>query len=298
MPTAPLLSRSDLCGLQAWYSLRWKPAALLPKQILTQAVEHGLSASGDAGEAAETRALDLAVDPGMDTAETDLLSLAQHIASFANFTAWVLRGQGSAWKRPDAIKLANGTLWQPAAFLDPSERHLRKVFLVSRWDSWLQTALERSWEVAGECSAYGVGMDCFIVEIGSIRHERWVNPFTVGYRHPVSKTLRFRKRDGEDFGGTWTKVSRETDSSSREEWLDTLVNDGVLTDVVHVHSVPPPERAAEFLDLARAKLASIGGEIPSESLTACFDRIRPCPYRNCCPRGVEPSAQLGFVQIK
>jgi hypothetical protein len=141
-------------------------------------------------------------------------------------------------------------------------------------------------------------MDCLIVEIGSLRDGRWSNAFTRGYRHPVSKTLRFRKRDGDDFGSTWVKVEREHDSASREDWLDAMTEDGVLAEAVHVHSVAQ-NRVPEILALAQVKMARIreAQEPPEENLTACFTRINPCPFRSCCPRGTEPSPEAGFVQI-
>jgi hypothetical protein len=160
-------------------------------------------------------------------------------------------------------------------------------------------ALERSWDVAGECAAYGVGMDCLIIEIGALRNGRWSNPLTRAYRHPVSKSLRFKRRDGDDFGSTWERVERENDKATREEWLDAMTDDGVLPDVVQVHSVGVSERAADWCNIALTKLRRIreAQEPPEESPSMCFDRIHPCPFRACCPRGLEPSPELGFVFI-
>ena len=298
MTPAKLLLSSDLCERRAWLSLRWRPPFLTPKEILYRAVEHGLC-SADAGEAAEAHALDLAVDPGLDTAEADLLGLATHIGALANLLAWLLRGSQPPYKRPEPVALPDGSPWVSSAFLSATETHLRRVVLADRWDSWAQLALERSWEVTGECSAYGTAMDCLIVEVDSMRGGRWANPFTRGYRHPVSKTLRFKKRDGDDFGSTWAKVERESDSATREEWLDAMTEDGVLADLVHVHSVGVPARASRVLALAQAKLARIrqAQEPPEENLSACFARINPCPFRSACPRGEEPRPELGFVQI-
>jgi hypothetical protein len=299
MNTAQILQHSDLCPRRAYYSLRWRPPSLSPRHILIEAIEHGLMAEGDAGDAAEVRAMDLAVDPGLDTAEPDLLSLAQHIAGLANITAWVVRGTSGPWQRPDPVGLADGSPWASGAFLSHSERSLRRVCLVDRWDAWTQMAVERSWDVLGECSTYGAGMGLLVVEIGKLRKGRWATPFTVGYRHPVQKSLRFRQRDGDDFGSTWQRVSRETDAATREEWLDAMVDDGVLAEMVHVHQVPVPDRAAELCNIALRRMARIREvkEPPEESLTACFSRIHPCPFRSCCPRGLEPSPELGFVPL-
>lgn len=297
MSTAEQLRNSDFCPCRAWYEQRWAVPSLSPKSILRASIERGLQSEGDTGEAAEEEAYRLATEVGIDTAETDLLGIATHIAAFANFTAWVLRGSGGRWKRPEPVLLPDGTPWQSGAFLSATESHLRRVVLVKRWDGFEQMSLENSWEVAGECAVYQVPMDCLIVEIGSLRRGRWVNPFTVGYRHPVSKTLRFRKRDGEDFGATWHRVQREKDSATREEWLDALVGDGLLPEVIQIHSVDVPRRADELRDLAARKLQRMRGEKPDENLSACFQRIHPCPFRSCCPNGEEPSPERGFVPI-
>jgi hypothetical protein len=297
MNNARTLLNSDLCPRRAWYSLRWSPPCLSAKEILYRSVEFGLQSTDDAGEAAETHALDLAVDPGIDTNETDLLALANHIGALANFTAWVLRGSQGPWERPQPVILPDGSPWESGAFLSASQRGLRRVVLVDRWDAWAQMALERSWDVAGECSVYEVGMDCIIVDIGAMRQGRWSNPFTTGYRHPVAKTLRFRKRDGDDFGSNWDKVWRDADWATRDEWLNALADDGALTDVVQVHSVEVPVRAGELCNIAQSKMGSIRDSAcaPEESPSMCFDRVHPCPFRSVCPRGLEPSEERGFT---
>lgn len=297
MNSATLLRTDDACRRRAFYAQRWMPPALRPKEILSLAVAHGLMANGDAGDAAEAESLRLATEIGIDTEQTDLLALAEHIAGLANFVAWLLRGIQPPYKRPEPISLPDGQMWVSGAFLSQDERSLRAVKLVNRWDAWTQTALEHSWQVAGECAAYGVPMSVVVVEIGQIRKGRWSNPFTTAYRHPVSKTLRFRKRDGEEFGSTWEKVFRETDKATREEWLDAMADDGVLAESLHVHLVEPV-RAEEIAALAQQKLVRISSTgLPEPEPSQCFNRVHPCPFRSCCPRGEEPSETLGFLRL-
>lgn len=271
---------------------------LRPKEILTRSVEVGLMAADDAGEAAEAESLRLSTEVGIDTEQADLLSLAEHIGALANFLAWLLRGTQLPYKRPEPIGLPDGSTWVSGAFLDASERGLRRVSLVDRWDAWTQTALENIWQVMGECAAYRVPMSLVVVEIGQLRKGRWSNLFTTAYRHPVSKTLRFRKRDGDDFGSTWEKVFRETDKATREEWLDAMADDGVLAESLHVHVVEP-ECVQERTALAAAKLIRIQETRtpPEPQLSQCFDRVHLCPFRSCCPRSEEPSESLGFLPV-
>ena len=298
MNSAQILAEDDVCRRRVFYAQRWTPPMLRPKEILVRSVEAGLMADGDAGDAAEAESLRLSTEIGIDTEQADLLSLAEHIGSLAHFLAWLLRGSQSPYKSPEPISLPDGTSWVSGSFLSQDERSLRRVSLVDRWDAWTQTALENSWGVFGECAAYQVPMSIVVVEIGQLRKGRWSNPFTTAYRHPVSKTLRFRKRDGDDFGSTWEKVFRETDKATREEWLDAMAEDGVLAENIHIHLVDP-ERVQERTALAEAKLIRIQETRtpPEPQLSQCFQRVNPCPYRACCPRGEEPSESLGFLPL-
>jgi hypothetical protein len=297
-PTTTALTQDDHCRRLAYLSERWAPPALTPKQILRQSVDFGLqSTSADPGEAASGEALRLATEIGIDTPEQDLLALATHIGALANLLAWLLRGDTSPYKRPEAIRMPNGSIWTSGAFLSQNERSLRYVALVDRWDAWTQTALEHSWPIMGECSAYQVPMDVIVVPIGKLRKGRWSNPFTVAYRHPVAKNLRFKKRDGEDFGATWERVERERDSATREEWLDSMTEDGVLAESLYVHHVDVPRQFCAILHNAESKLIRIGQttEPPEPQYSQCFDRVRLCPFRSACPNGLEPSEELGFL---
>jgi hypothetical protein len=295
-----LLHSDDFCRRQAHYLQRWEPAALTPKVILRKAIEHGLeSRAEDPGEAASEEAMRLATEIGLDTAETDLLGLAEHVSGLASFLCWLLRSDSAPWKRPEPTRLPDGSTWSSGAFLSASERGLRSVALVDRWDAWREVELRNSWETQGETSAYQVPMDVIVVPIGSLRHGRWSNPFTVGWRHPVAKVLRFVKRDGESFGGAWERVQREKDDASREEWLDAMTEDGVLAENLHVLSADIPDHAPSRIALAGKHLTRIHSqkEPPEPHLSMCFDRIHPCPFRVACPRGLEPSEDLGFRAI-
>ena len=301
MTTAQTLADDDRCRRLAWYAERWQVPALTPKTILRLSIEHGLqSGAKDAGESAAAEAMRLATEQGIDTSETDLLALAEHISALADFITWLLRSQNSPWTRPEPVRLPEGAPWTSGAFMDASESHLRHLALVDRWDAWAQTALENSWWTMGETAAYKVPMDVVVVEIGSLRRGRWTNPFTAGWRHPVARNLRFAKRDGEAFGSTWERVWRERDNASREEWLDAMSDDGVLAESLHVLTVEASQRSGAILHLAESKLTRIHAAIepPEPQLSVCFEKMRPCPFRQCCPRGMEPSLELGFTSYR
>lgn len=292
--TPLLLNSADRCARLPYLLQRWRPPAIRPTEALYEAIETGLTAEGNSPwEVAEQALYDLATTRGLDSNQTDVLSEAEHLSSLASFITYVLRPEGP-WKRPDPMGLTDGSIWNPVSFLDASETHLRRIVLCSRWDAYRMVEEEHDWRTL-EGSIYGVPMDLVVVVLGQERDGRRHGPLSKGWRHPVSKTLRFRKRDGGDFDGNWEKVWRERGDFSKEEWLDAMSDDGVLTDVVQVHTVQASNR--DWCDIALKKLERIrkATQPPEESPSMCFDRIHPCPFRSCCPRGVEPSPEMGFL---
>ena len=294
--TPLLLDSSDRCARLPYLLRRWRYPAIRPTEALYEAIETGLTAESDVPwEVAEQALYDLATTRGLDSNQTDVLAEAEHLSSLASFITYILR-PGGPWKRPEPIPLPNGTPWHPGAFLSPSESHLRRVVLCSRWDAYRMVEEEHDWRTL-EGSIYGVPIDLVVIVLGQERDGRRHGPLSRAYRHPVSKTLRFKKRDGEDFGSTWERVWRERDKATREEWLDALADDGVLPDVVQIHSVPVSGR--DWCNIALKKLERImeAKEPPEESSSMCFDRVRPCAFRACCPKGEEPSESSGFVRL-
>ena len=276
---------------------RWRPPSIRPVEALYESIEAGLTDPSDAPwDTAEQTMLELATTRGIDSAQTDLLGEAEHLASLASFITYLLRPDGP-WKRPEPLSMPDGSLWHPGAFLSQSEGHLRRLVLCARWDAYVQVEQEHDWRTL-EGAIYGVPMDLVVVVIGNERDGRRHGPLSKGWTHPVSKGLRFRKRDGVGFDGNWNPVFREHTEFSHGEWLDAMVEDGVLADIVHIHRAEEPEQPAQLLDLTCSNLLRTRQtEIPYPQLSRCFDRFHPCAFRSCCPKGIEPSAELGFVQI-
>ena len=295
IPTASLLSSADFCLRQAYYVTRWEPPARTPKEILSRAIKYGLTSDADdPGEAAADHAMELCTERTIDTAETDLLGLASHIASLSDFIAWMLR-TGGPWERPQPVALSNGRLWTSGAFL--SQRGLKHLALIDRLDAMTEMSLRHSWQVQGESSIYQLPVDIVAVEIGSLRSGRWSNPFTAGRQHPQGKMLRFRKRDGSEFSDNWPKIEREQFEGTREDWLDAMTDDGILEESVHVLTCEVPERFQEIVDLAERKLERMTEEVPDMQPSRCFDKMRSCVFRGCCPQGIEPNERSGFTAL-
>ena len=296
VPSSSLLNSDDRCRRLPFLSAQWEPSAISPMEALYSAVESGLTDTSDRepSDVAEDALMDLATSRGLDSNQVDILGEASHLASLASMIAFLIRPQGP-WNRPEAFRMADGSTWEPGSFLDPLETHLRRVVLCSRWDAYRQVQEEHDWRTL-EAAIYRVPVDLVVVVLGQQRDGRRHGPLSKGWQHPVAKNLRFRKRDGGGFDGSWEPVFREKSRFSREEWLDALVDDGVLQDVVMIHTVPVPDNAEQLCNIALKKLQRIRNTVepPEPQLSQCFDRVRPCPFRAACSRGLMPSQELGF----
>ena len=189
--------------------------------------------------------------------------------------------------------------WESSAFLSANGTRLRRLLTVDRWPEGGDPEILNSWAVQGESSIYGLPIDLMIAVIGQRRDERWISPWTRGWEHPVSRTLRFQKRDGESFGPTWERVFREHFRGERQDWLDALTDDGVLPEILLVHQVPVPAHAAEIRAFAEKKLQRLAltVELPEPQLSNCFNPVTPCQFRSACPYWRLPNPATGFISL-
>lgn len=298
MNSAHILSSSDRCERKEWLERSWERNLLTPSDVLRRSVEAGLTVkSDDPGQSAGDEALTLCVERGLDVKQTDLFAVANNIAALADMTVWLLK-QGAPWERPEDVRMGNGH-WRSSAFLSDSGTRLRAVLIAERWDDARQLSAEHSWFYGGETAVYGMPMDLMVVVAGQRRDGRWNGPLSKGWTHPVSKDLRFRKRDGSGFDSNWKQVFREDADYSREKWLDQLTADGVLEDSVLSVELLPPDEAPTIRVLAERGLTRLreATALPDPHLSQC-DGLSPCQFRDACWTFQMPSEALGFVQIK
>lgn len=290
--TAKDLAGDDFCRRMAHYLGRWEPPEISPRDVLIQAVAHGLTTDENPADFA----MELCTSRPLDTAETNLLALAEHTAALAEIISWILRGDSSPWERLHPVEMPNASPWTSGAFVGRNCASIRQFILAERFDAFAELSIRNSWAVLGEAAVYDLPCDVIVAVIGNHRQGRWSCPFTTGWMHPVNDELRFRKRDGTGFGGNWERVWREQSKFGLEEWLDAMTDDGVLADSLHFFTVDPPANREEIANLAAKKLERmVGEEVPDMQLSRCFDRFHPCPFRACCPNGQEPSEELGFT---
>jgi len=296
MTSAELLFADDHCGRRAILAHSWERHALSPSDILRRSVQHGLGCGEeDAGLAAGDVCMSLCVDHPIDTEETDLLGLATHMAALADMVVWMV--QGGAWK-PSAKTPVGAHMWVGSAF--EGSAGLRQVLLVDVWNEERKEAALNLWAIGGEMAVYDLPMTLVVAVIGKRRDGRWRNPFTLGHEHPINRDLRFRKRDGTTFGSTWNRVWREDFKGTREDWLNSLTDDGLLPEMLLVEHLDVPARAAKIRQLAADKLERIAkaAALPPPQLSVCHDPIAPCPYKTECPNWRLPSERGGFVRVQ
>jgi hypothetical protein len=240
--------------------------------------------------------MSLCVSRPIETESANLIGIAEHISALADFIVWTVRGDNPAWEHPEDVMVGEHS-WESSAYLSVGGTRLRRLMVVDRWPEAGDPAILNSWDVAGECSVYGLPMDLLLAVIGNRRDERWHSAWTRGWEHPVNRVLRFQKRDGEPFSATWEHVWRERFTGTREDWLDALTADGILPEILRVHQIPVPEHASEIRKLAEKRLQRIAStlELPDPQLSNCFDLIHPCQFRSCCPYWRMPASHLGFI---
>ena len=297
-PTAVLLTAFEECLRKAHYMRRYRRAKFSGNEMLQAAIRAGLlSERADFGEAAGEEVYAMGAEPGLDTEHYDVHGEVCHLACLADVVTCALRKPGDApWDLPP-----EQPLWTPSCYLSSDGLHLRRVVLASSWNDDRHYSECRSWFSLGEVCRYGLPMQMAVIVLGQSRGGKRHGPWARALRHPANKTLRFRKKHAvsEGFKNTWLDVWREDyDDISTQDWLQGMLNDGVLQDVCFMVEIPVPGEVArqKVLDMGTRKLETLENmkELPDPQLTGC-DWPQPCAFRTPCHGGREP--QKGVFRI-
>ena len=265
--------------------------------MLSRGVDHGLrSELNDPGKAAGDEVMRLCLSRPIETENSDLLGMAEHTSALAEIIVWILR-TGKPWQHPAPIKLGSET-WNPSCWAIPEG--LRRIVLCDRWDDRRALREMRDWQTL-EGAIYGLPVTIIAVVLGAMRNGRRHGPLSKGWLHPQSQGLRFRKRDGTGFDGNWQPVFREDFEGSREDWIEAMSADDLMSETFVIH--PAVEFDAQELEkireLSLSKLAQVhaNGTEAIRNLSRCFDSLHPCEFRFPCAYFKEPSELNGFVKI-
>jgi hypothetical protein len=258
----------------------------------------------DYGESAGERVVEIARDRELTTDYPDVYGQVIHTASLADIISYALRkAVGESWKLPEPTTLPGGHEWSSAAYLAPSGTSLRRVVLVSHWDKDRHYSFCRSWETIGNICVYSLPMQLAVCVLGQVRDGKHYGYFSRGYRHPVNKGLRFRKKTDVNtrFKDSWKQIFREDyDEIPTLDWLSAMHKDGVLADSCFSVTVDVPQENARtrVLDLASRKLDKLMDLkiVPDEQFTGCSWPTK-CTFISNCHRGDSPSGKYGFVKI-
>jgi hypothetical protein len=305
-PTAEILTDFERCTRIPVWSRNWEKGNIKPEKILESGIRSALldSKEPDPGVYAGECMVEISSRRTIDTDVHDVYSQAIHYAALGDVIVSAIRKPtDEAWKLPDPITLRGGQEWHSGAFLDPSETHLRRVALVSGWNNDRHYAECRSWSALGEICAYGLPMQLIVCVLGQSKNGRRHSYWSHGLTHPVNKKLRFRKKENisSGFKDTWREIWREDhDEIDTKTWLQAMLDDGVLRDVLIRVDIPCPEKLERqrVSDLASRKLERLDKikTLPDQSLSVC-DWPVPCPHRRHCHANEEPSGRYGFVPV-
>ena len=318
-----LLDAASLTSLQScprryllerhWRAAKWQPKSLL-YHCLRGAMEH-LCRGGDAKAAADlarTRLLELAADPGMDTAPG-----VNPYALALDFCAMIDTIVRSEWRslqpeppqlvEAEAVALCERHQWRVSARQD-SASATRALHRWVFWDSYSDAKLSaelHSWAVFGEVALAGVPMQLHIISVGRMVDGRMESPWAACVKHPkFPNVLRFGRRGtakGKSFTNTFQRMRlSDMPQQSPDEWVDAMWRDGVAQQLrrsVQVQ-VPPPEACGDALRQVLAEadrmqaMAKMQYAEPPMSRAACDGGWTPCPFQVLCHRAEPVAAGL------
>ena len=255
------------------------------------------SESDDPGKDASDEVMRLCLSRPIETEQSDLIGMAEHCSSLAEIIVWCLR-TGPLWQHPDPIKLGDET-WQPSCYAIPGG--LRRIVFCDRWDERRALQEVRAWSTL-EGALYGLPVTIIAVVLGAMRSGRRHGPLSKGWLHPRSGELRFRKRDGTGFDGNWEPVFRESFYGSREDWIEAMSADDLMTETFVIHPAVEfdAEASLKIVETAKEEMSSslhANTNPPRRSLSRCFDSLHPCEFRFPCGYFKEPEEGKGFVKI-
>jgi hypothetical protein len=298
MNSPALLTDFERCDRKGYWSRSHERIKLDDTEMLQAAIRAGVTEDTrkDWGEAAGEECYALGLEPGLETTHYDVYGEVTHLACIADIVTTAIRKPGEQpWKRPEPVQLRDGPMWTSGAYLSPDGGHLRRIVLASSWSDDRHYSECRSWFSLGEICAYGLPMQQVVIVLGQRRNGKRHGYWSKGLRHPANKKLRFRKKHdvSTGFKSTWLQIWREDyDDIPTLDWLQAMLEDGVLQDVCFNVEIPVPEKDARqmIVDLATRKLEKIQNldSLPDQNLSTC-DWPSACLFRSDCHANRSPN---------
>ena len=303
MTTEEVLELFERCARAEFWARDWEPFRWKDVRFIQEALRRSLTSQRvDHGEMAGEEIIGLTRDIEIDIKSPNQYDSAIHLASLADILSCAIRRpEEGPWRVPEPVDVGKYR-WRSGALLAPSKAELRRIVLASSWSDERHYRECRSWKSMGPVCAYGLPMKIAVCVLGSKRDGKRHSHWTKGFAHPLNRHIRFRKKHkvAEGFKDSWRQVWREDDDKfSTEQWLQSMLNDGVLEDVCFSVDlpVPDPPMRQKILDLAVRKLDRVEKttELPDFQLTNCD--WPPCAFRGHCHKGEPPSGRFGLVHV-
>jgi hypothetical protein len=301
MNSPELLTGFERCERIPYWGIDWKYRKMKPVEMIEAGVRAGLMelTRTDFGELAGEEVYGFGSDPGIESKQYDQHGEVVHLACIADAVTYALRKPGSdPWQLAPSLPD-----WQSSCYLSPSGGFLRRIVFTTSWNDDKHYQACRSWESLAEVCFHNLPMQLVVVHLGQHRDGKFHSYWSHGLRHPANKKLRFRKKNKveEPFKESWIEVWREDyDDISTHDWLQGMLQDGVLQDCLKKFDipVPRPESRQRIIDLAHQKMAIIRStnELPMQKMSTC-DWPTPCIHRAHCHAQEGPSPAYGFVRI-
>jgi len=310
MTTAELLTSLEYCERRGFWSKSWRRHRINPMELLHESVKAGLSESQrqDYGERAGEESMNLATYRGIELPKmgTNHYDSVLHHGCLADILVTAIRKPNDPpWQPTPKVN----DFWDSSSFISPDGNYLRRILCVSHWSQDRLRSELRSWFTIGECSMYGRPMQMVVAVVGQMvngfRNSHW----TKGLLHPTNHTLRFQPkmhqphRKGQyshgptqKFNERWMPVRREEHAEiSREKWLQQMLSDDCLRDLLFVVDVKCPDNPETIKDLAKRKLEILNSfyDLPDKQMSLCENLITPCPFRVCCWSDPETNPERG-----
>ena len=305
MDSPALLSVYERCNRLGIWCRDWEKSAPDANEMLQRAIMAGLTTDGkNHGQIAGEECFSMGPTCGLQTCATSVHDQVVHLSSLGDILVTALRKpQEGPWMPAGEVQLGEGPIWVSNAFLNQSGDQLRRIVTVSAWNDDRHFHECRTWASLGEVCAFNLPMKIGICVVGPRRDGKHHGHWTQAYRHPVNRTIKFRKKNNPEIGfkSSWERIWREDfDEISTTTWLEAMLGDGILPDVCFAVDLPVPAKEArqEILDLAARRLEEIWTTrtLPGKQLSTC-DWPSVCPHRGHCMKGDPPSGRYGFVKI-
>lgn len=283
--SADILAAYESCNRRGTWSSRWERHRMTATALTHAAITAGLVTDRpDYAEAAGEEVLALAEHRGLADRSHNLYASVINHAALADIVTHAIRRSDEPWTKPTSPE----PWWTPGCLLSPDGTKLRRLLCVSSWNDDRERAELRSWHCLGEMSVLGLPLQLIVAVLGPMRDCRRSSHWSKCLIHPYNKSLRFRLRTRQTVDGfkeTWTPIRREEHADiSREKWLQSMLDDGVLQEMLFVIDVPEPSPhlAQPIRSMARQKLVQARSRsLPEKQLTGC-EWPHPCEFlRNC-----------------